>query len=401
METLEPVAVVPSGRIVGCQTGNDGHKSDSIVDLPIRCTRRAVLTLPATLNERYRLVEQLGAGGLADVYRAEDLVLERQVAVKVVRGAVTEDEQPFAKEIAALARLSHPGIIRLYDGGTDGHVAYLVMEFVDGRPLDNLINEDGPLEEGRTRVIGHAVAQALAHAHEVGLVHRDVKPANILIESDGRTRLTDFGIARVIDETLTSSSIGLGTAGYLAPEQVESGSVGPSADIYSLGLVLLECLTATRAFPGTLTESTIARLHRDPPVPEALPKRWRSLLAAMTDRTPHRRPEASEVAARLRRMGVSATAAMPDREDPTFVLDREGRRWRTAAYAPRWVVGLAAGLLVLAGVLVSGDELPSDTNGGLGGAQVPSLDEGVNGQPEAPPENIHEAVERLERAVRR
>jgi serine/threonine protein kinase len=354
------------------------------------------------LNDRYRLVEQLGAGGLADVYRAEDLVLERVVAVKVVRGAVTDDEQPFAKEIAALARLSHPGIIRLYDGGTHDNVAYLVMEFVDGCPLDTLIAGEGPIDEHRTREIGHAVAQALAHAHDVGLVHRDVKPANILIEADGRTRLTDFGIARVIDETLTSSSIGLGTAGYLAPEQVESGSVGPPADIYSLGLVLLECLTATRAFPGTLTESTIARLHRDPPVPEVMPKRWRSLLTAMTHRDPRRRPTASDVAARLRRMGTPVATSMLRADDPTFVLDREGRRWRAAAYAPRWIVGLAAALLILAGVLVNGEDLPGEADpASLGDAHDPAAQDAAQGTQEGPPENIHEALERLERAIRR
>lgn len=358
-----------------------------------------MLTLPATLNDRYRLVEQLGAGGLADVYRAEDLVLERQVAVKVVRGATTDDAQPFAKEIAALARLGHPGIIRLYDGGTHDGVAYLVMEYVEGRPLDNVIATEGPLDRGRTRAIGHAVAQALAHAHDVGLVHRDVKPANILIEPDGRTRLTDFGIARVIDETLTNTSVGLGTAGYLAPEQVESGSVGPAADVYSLGLVLLECLTGARAFPGTLTESTIARLHRDPPVPDTLPKRWRSLLTAMTHRDPRRRPAARDVAARLARPMVTrpSTAALTQ-DSQTIVLDGESRGWRAASYAPRWVVALAAALLIVAGVMVGGEDVTGEPEPAATPPARP-VEEDAAEQQVDPPENLQEAVERLERAV--
>lgn len=363
-----------------------------------------MLTLPTTLNDRYRLVEQLGVGGLADVYRAEDLVLEREVAVKVVRGATTDDDQPFAKEIAALARLSHPGIIRLYDGGTHAGTAYLVMEFVEGRALDEVIATEAPFDADRVCAIGQQVAEALAHAHGVGLVHRDVKPPNILLEDSGRARLTDFGIARVIDETLTSSNLGLGTAGYLAPEQVESGRVGPRADIYSLGLVLLECLTGERAFPGTLTESTIARLHRDPPIPEALPAPWRQLLRDMTHRDPDVRPGAAALATRLRRRGDLGDGAVPGTAPDTTRTVTLGKRpgQGDVSSTSRWVAAAAVALLVAAGVLLSGEDPLADP--GDAEPVAPGADgEGEEGAPEEvpTPETLGEALELLERAVGR
>jgi eukaryotic-like serine/threonine-protein kinase len=269
------------------------------------------LDLPTTIRGRYRLDEVIGAGGFAVVYRGKDLMLERPVAVKVVPNAATDDRQPFAREIAALSPLSHPGIVRLFDGGRAGALAYLVMELVEGKALDAALAAHAPLPPTAVRALGHQSAEALAHAHAAGRVHRDVKPANLLLDGSGRVHLTDFGVARVLGGTATLTVSTLGTAAYLAPEQVRGASVGPPADVYSLGLVLLECLTGARPFPGPPAEAAVARLQRDPAIPAGLPEPWTTLLAAMTAREPADRPPAAVVARRLRpRASEAATAGL-------------------------------------------------------------------------------------------
>jgi len=259
----------------------------------------AVITVDTTLSERYHLESLLGRGGMADVYRGRDLVLERPVAVKVVRGASEEDARRFAREIRTMAALSHPGIVQLFDAGTHDGAPYLVMELVEGSALPAEL-DDGPLDPERVARIGRELAHALARAHDLGIVHRDVKPANVLVDADGRARLSDFGIARVADATrVTTPGMTSGTAAYLAPEQLEGVDVGPAADVYALGLVLLEALTGRREFTGTPVEAAMARLHRDPEIGDDLPEPWPPLLRAMTARNPEQRPSAHQVAARL------------------------------------------------------------------------------------------------------
>jgi serine/threonine protein kinase len=251
------------------------------------------------LDGRYELRRLLGRGGMADVWAAHDRALGRDVAVKVLRGLEAEHEARFAAEVRTLARLDHPNLVRLLDAGDDDGRAYLVMDLVDGETLAEALRR-GPLPVPRVTEVGAGLARALAAIHDQGVVHRDVKPGNVLLDPGGRVRLTDFGIARLVDSgRLTSSGATMGTAAYLAPEQVRGEPAGPPADVYALGLVLLEALTGSPAFTGPPMEAALARLSRDPAVPDGLPEPWPSLLADMTRAEPATRPVAADVVARL------------------------------------------------------------------------------------------------------
>ena len=186
------------------------------------------------------------------------------------------------------------------------------MEYVDGQTLADAIRR-GPLSLRRVTEVGIAVADALEHVHSQGLVHRDVKPANVLLGRGGSIKLTDFGIARLVDAArVTSTGLMVGTASYLAPEQVTGQPVGPSVDVYALGLLLLETLTGQREYDGPPVEAAMARLHREPVLPASLPAGWSSLLAAMTDREPADRPTAGQVAVALRGLlNGERTVALP------------------------------------------------------------------------------------------
>jgi serine/threonine protein kinase len=282
---------------------------------------------PATgwvLGGRYRVEQRVGSGGMAEVFRAHDELLDRDVAVKVFRSLLddpdgsTNGEARRELELQALAQLNHPNLITLYDGyvGGDGP-AYLVLEFVDGPDLSSRL-ADGPLPEPLVREVGAQLADALAYVHAHGLVHRDVKPANILLGGDGsgrvRARLSDFGIVRMIGRPqVTSVNLTIGTAYYLAPEQARGSAVGPPADVYALGLVLLEALTGERAFAGPMHEALAARLTGAPPIPDGLPAPWPALLAAMTATDPADRPDAATVARQLDGVGraTALTTALP------------------------------------------------------------------------------------------
>jgi serine/threonine protein kinase len=251
------------------------------------------------LDGRYRLGTLLGRGGMSDVFRATDEVNSTDVAIKIVRSPDREYAQRLAQEAQALRRFSHPGLVQLFETGVNGDMAYLVMEFVDGPSLDQVLRQ-GPLTTAETASIGSSLADALAYAHAQGVVHRDVKPANILIGADGLARLTDFGIARLVDtSTLTLTGTMLGTATYMAPEQLENHAVGPSADVWSLGIVLLECLTGARVFAGTPSEVLALRLAGPVKLPDGLPVPWRLLLTGMLASSPDDRLSALDVSTML------------------------------------------------------------------------------------------------------
>nr|WP_227467633.1 serine/threonine-protein kinase [Nocardioides lijunqiniae] len=262
--------------------------------------------------------ERLGTGGMADVFRATDRVLHREVAVKVMRETADSetDRLRFTSEARMLAGLSHPNLVMVLDAGTTTDQPYLVMELVEGDTLSQRATAMVPDELAE---VGAQVADALAYAHAKGVVHRDVKPANVLLGDDGRVKLADFGIARLLGDTVRHTRTGqaMGTAAYLAPEQVRGDDLTPAADVYALGLVLLEVLTGGRAFPGSPTESALARLHRDPELPTSLSGPWRDLLSRMTARTPAERPSGAEVAAALRGLDEAGATRVLEPGDQT------------------------------------------------------------------------------------
>lgn len=262
------------------------------------------------LAGRYRLDARIGSGGAADVYRGFDLRLRRAVAVKVFRpGTGVESEEGFAGEAVILARLQHPGLVTAYDAGRHDGRAYLVMQLIEGSTLKARIAE-GALSCAETAELGADLARALAHAHEKGIVHRDVKPSNILLDTSGRPCLTDFGISRLVDATTrTVTGTLVGTAAYLSPEQVLGQPVGRPADIYALGLVLLECLTGRLEYDGGPLEAAIARLHRPPVLPSALPNEFAALLGDMTAMDERTRPSALDCARTLATIADTALSA--------------------------------------------------------------------------------------------
>jgi eukaryotic-like serine/threonine-protein kinase len=236
---------------------------------------------------------------MAEVFVAHDLTEDRDVAVKIVRSSEPGLAQRLALEAKALARLKHPGLVRFLDAGVHRDQAYLVMELVEGPTLAARLRR-GPLSPARTAVLGRTIAEALAFVHGRGIVHRDVKPANVLLGPGSRARLADFGIARLADaSSLTVTGTTLGTAAYMAPEQIEHHAVGPAADVWSLGVILLECLTGRRVFEGTATEVVARRLAGPVPLPPDLPAPWRLLFEGMLVTEPDRRPSATQVAGML------------------------------------------------------------------------------------------------------
>jgi serine/threonine protein kinase len=255
----------------------------------------------ALLDGRYALEDVIGRGGMADVYLGRDEALRRPVAVKILR-EITSDPHArarFTAEARTLAGLSHPGLVAVLDAGTDGERPYLVMELIRGTTLRERCGV-GPLDPTQAMAVGTQLADALAYVHSHGIVHRDVKPGNVLLSGDGRILLTDFGIARLTSEPADlTGALTMGTAAYLAPEQLRRDPLGPAVDVYALGLLLLEALTGERAYPGPPTEAMLARLTSSPAIPGRVPPPWRALLRAMTAGEPADRPTMVDVGSTL------------------------------------------------------------------------------------------------------
>jgi serine/threonine-protein kinase len=292
----------------------------------------AGLVAGALLGGRYRLDEQLASGGMAQVWLGTDEVLRRAIAVKILHQHLADDETfvaRFRHEAIAVARLSHPAIVSVYDTCSDDGVEAIVMELVRGRTLRQQLDE-GPVDPWLAANIAAQVCGALSVAHAAGLVHRDIKPANILLSEDGRVKVGDFGIAKAAESAdLTQEGSFLGTAKYLAPEQVEAGPVDGRTDLYGVGVVLYEMLCGRVPFEGDSSSSTaLARLHSDPQRPRlvkpGIPRELETITLRLLARSPDDRyPTAGEARAALLGAGADdspttgdATVVEPGRAGP-------------------------------------------------------------------------------------
>ncbi|WP_413780010.1 Stk1 family PASTA domain-containing Ser/Thr kinase [Anaeroselena agilis] len=224
-----------------------------------------------TLDNRYTILERVGGGGMADVFRAHDKLLDRSVAVKVLRAQFTDDEEfvtRFRREAQAAARLSHPNIVNIYDVGRDEDSYYIVMEYISGETLKDRIVREGPLPVETAVRVALEIAEALEHAHQNNIVHCDIKPHNILMTRTGRVKVTDFGIARAVTSaTMTQTGTIIGSVHYFSPEQAKGAPVSAKSDIYSLGSVMYEMLTGAVPFTGETPISIAIKHLQDDPQP--------------------------------------------------------------------------------------------------------------------------------------
>ena len=274
------------------------------------------------IDGRYRVLARIGRGGMGVVYRAEDERLEREVAVKVLRADLAHDleaRQRFVREAKSAARLAHPGVVSVLDQGSDGETAYLVMELVGGRTLRDIVHERGLLTPGEALDVAEAVLDALAEAHRKGVLHRDVKPANVLVADDGRVKVADFGLARSAAATQggtggTGAEL-LGTAEYLAPERVARGVADARSDLYGVGVLLFEMLTGQPPFTGDSPVRLAYRhVYDDAPAPSSLvpglPPALDAVVLEALAKDPDDRPaDAATMLAQLRALHAELTPA--------------------------------------------------------------------------------------------
>ncbi|TAK71084.1 MAG: Stk1 family PASTA domain-containing Ser/Thr kinase [Actinomycetota bacterium] len=290
------------------------------------------------VDGRYRVRHRLARGGMATVYEATDLRLDRTVALKVMHPGLAEDPgfvARFQREAKAAAQLSHPHVVAVFDQGRDGDLVYLVMELVAGRTVRDVLRAHGPLTAEQALTVLDPVLEALVAAHAAGFVHRDIKPENVLISDRGQVKVADFGLARAVSSVTSSSTQGvlMGTVAYLSPEQVERGIADPRSDVYGAGILLYEMVTG--AVPhGGATPLAVAyqHVHADVPPPSVvradLPRQVDELVTRATRRDPDERfPDAAAFLRQVRTVAASLPAATPldvDDGQTTLVVDLSG-----------------------------------------------------------------------------
>jgi serine/threonine-protein kinase len=331
---------------------------------------------------RYELKDLVGSGGMSSVYRAFDTLLERNVALKILHEHFTGDEdhvERFRREARAVAQLSHPHIVTVIDRGEKDGKQFIVFELVEGENLKELVERGGPLPVRRALELGLEIAGALAFAHGQGLVHRDVKPQNVLLDADGRAKVTDFGIARSLDAvSQTETGTVLGTSHYVAPEQARGEQVDDLTDVYSFGVVLWELLCGEVPYPGD-SFLAVAMKHVNDPVPSVLerrpdtPLRLASLVESCMAKSPTERPPSMDtVVAELEECLAELQAK--DGDESTMIIRKPVAKPVRAQRAPRRrarlpLLAVLFGALLLAAViaaivLVGGDDDPGPADGG-------------------------------------
>ncbi|MGE5508738.1 MAG: Stk1 family PASTA domain-containing Ser/Thr kinase [Chitinophagales bacterium] len=294
-----------------------------------------------SLTSRYQLIEKIGEGGMALVYRGLDTLLHREVAIKVLREQYASDEQfveRFRREAQAAASLSHPNVVNIYDVGEVDGTHFIVMEYVHGRSLRRVIQEEGQLSPARAARYALQICEALQAAHDHGLVHRDIKPHNILITPDDRVKVTDFGIARAASSsTLTQTGIIIGSVHYFSPEQAKGVNTGPQSDLYSLGIVLYEMLTGEVPFSGE-SPIAVALKQIEEPAPLVTDKRpdcpaalGRIVEKALVKDTGTRYRDAAQMAADLRRFLWTVEPERPEEADAYATRMLSAGEWQSGA----------------------------------------------------------------------
>jgi serine/threonine protein kinase len=283
---------------------------------------------------------------MASVYLGRDGQLERRVAVKLLAASVGRDDElrrRFARESRLAARLSHPNVVAVFDAGEDAGRPYIVMEYVEGETLADVLRQRGALPPEEATEIGEQLAAGLAHAHAQGLVHRDVKPQNVLVSGDGRVKIADFGVARGDDlSKLTQAGTVLGTAAYLSPEQAAGAEVGPASDVYALGVVLYELLAGVTPYRFESLAGLAAPRKAPPPLPASVPPALADVVARCLAADPSARPSAAELERELRR------SVAPASEAPTVRIVRTPRRRLVPVLALLAIAAVVAVVAVLA-----------------------------------------------------
>ncbi|MEU4472639.1 protein kinase [Micromonospora sp. NPDC023888] len=345
------------------------------------------------VGDRYRLVESIASGGMGDVWRAVDETLDRCVAVKMLQARLVSDAgfgERFRREARAMAALRHPGIAQVYDYGEVSRsgepvLAYIVMECVQGQPLSERIAEVGPLDVAETMSIVAQTARALQAAHDAGVVHRDVKPNNLIIEPDGHVVLVDFGVAVTQEAaSLTGTNQVVGTALYMAPEQVSKNETTPAIDIYALGAVAYHCLAGRPPHQGENAVAVALRhLEEEPaPLPDGIPAEVRRLVATAMDKQPSRRfPTAAALAAAAQTLAGGSDQLVRTVGLPAIEAGAEhpaGRRPGVGAAPSRTAGAGHRGLAVLLGTLAAGAAV-------LVLADPTGMRSGPTGRPSTPP----------------
>lgn len=364
--------------------------------------------LPETstiIDGRYRVLHRVGSGGMADVVCAEDLQLGRKVAIKLLHRRFAQDEEfveRFRREASSAAGLQHPHVVAVYDRGAWDDTYYIAMEYLEGRTLKKLVQEEAPLSASRAIDLGIQILRAARFAHKRGIIHRDLKPHNVIVDAEGRAKVTDFGIAKAGASDMTQTGSIMGTAQYLSPEQAQGLAVSAPSDLYSIGIIMYEMLTGRVPFEGEsavtialkqVSEAPVPPSHHNPAIPPAL----EAVVLRALEKDPARRfADADEFIAALERAGqddatsvLQATGPMvplppPDAyqdvaqveqryygpaEPPPEVLDEDGdgrSRWWIAL-----LVGLVVAGAIVAGLLLTGKD-KVDVPNVVGGPQAES-----------------------------